>query len=184
MGRIITGVMTMGAAVKLAWANQLSIGNAVIDSDHKNLIAKINGIAHAIKTRDRHAIPQVFEALEDWLNIHFENEERIARAVNFDFSGHKPAKQHSLKELQHMRDELIAMKGMWPDSVTEHSINFLKTWMIDGHIVNLDMRMKPALQAFDYKFWPGWNEGETNNIAGHIASLYLKLFDTPVPCAG
>ena len=83
-----------------------------------------------------------------------------------------------------MRDELIAMKGMWPDSVTEHSINFLKTWMIDGHIVNLDMRMKPALQAFDYKFWPGWNEGETNNIAGHIASLYLKLFDTPVPCAG
>ncbi|MDO8813421.1 MAG: hemerythrin domain-containing protein [Gallionella sp.] len=170
--------------VELAWTNQLSIGNAIIDSDHKNLIAGINGIVHAIKARDRHAMPQVFEALENWLHIHFENEERIARAVNFDFSGHKQAQRHSLKELQHMRDGLIAMKGMWPDSATNHSIGFLKNWIIDGHIVNFGMQMKPALQAFDYKFWPGWREGETNNIAGHIASLYLKLFDTPMPCAG
>ncbi|MDO8813425.1 MAG: hemerythrin domain-containing protein [Gallionella sp.] len=174
----------MGGTMKLAWTNQLSIGNAVIDSDHKNLIARINGIVHAIKTRDRHAMPQVFEALENWLHIHFENEERIARAVNFDFSGHKQAQRHSLRELRHMRDGLIARKGLWHDSVADHSVNFLKSWMIDGHIVNLDMQMKPALQAFGYKFWPGYRGGETNQTAGHIASLYLQLFNTSMPCTG
>ena len=170
--------------MEFAWTSQLSIGNAVIDSDHKNLIAKINGIVHAIKTRDRSAMPKAFDALEYWLHIHFENEEKIARVVNFDFSKHSPAQQNSLKELRQMRDGLIARKGLWHDSVADHSINFMKSWMIDGHIGDLDMQMKPALQAFDYKFWPGWREGETNRIAGHIASLYVQIFDTPIPCAG
>ncbi len=170
--------------MELAWTNQLSIGNAVIDSDHKNLIAKINGIVHAIKTRDRHAMPQAFEALEYWLHIHFENEEKIARAVNFDFSKHRPAQQHLLRDIRQTRDGLIARKGLWHDSVADHAINFIKSWMLDGHIGDLDMQMKPALQAIDYKFWPGWREGETNHAAGHIASLYVQIFDTPIPCVG
>jgi hemerythrin len=170
--------------MELAWTNQLSIGNAVIDSDHKNLISKINGIMHAIKTRDRHVMPQAFEALEYWLHIHFKNEEKIARVVNFDFSKHRPAQQNSLKALRQVRDGLIAKKGLWHDSLADHSIGFMKSWMIDGHIGDLDMQMKPALQAFDYKFWPGWREGETNHTAGHIASLYVRIFDTPIPCAG
>lgn len=122
--------------------------------------------------------------LEDWLHIHFENEKRIARAVNFDFSGHKPAQRHSLEELQCMRNGLVGMTDIWSDSVVDHSIGSLKSWMIDGHIVGLDMRMKSALQAFDYTFWPGWREGEANKVAGYIVSLYLNLFDTPMPCAG
>ncbi len=165
--------------MKLAWTEQLSVGNAVIDSDHKNLIKMIDDIVHAIGERDRHALAKAFELLESVLCVHFANEEHIAQAIQFDFSKHKPAQQFSLKEIRHLRDELITKDGIWPDEAVDHFTSSLKGWMIDGHIINLDMPMKPALQALDYEYWPGWKEGETNHTAGHTANLYMQLFDKP-----
>lgn len=167
--------------MKLVWTKQLSVGNTVIDSDHKNLIAVINGIERAIRARDYSVISQAFELFEGWLCVHFANEEKIARAVKFDFSKHKHAQLYSLRELQHFKDELVAKKGIWCESAIEHYAHFLRAWMTE-HIVKVDMPMKPMLQTLDYKFWPGWKEGETNYAAGHVASLYLQLFDTPTPC--
>jgi hemerythrin-like metal-binding protein len=167
--------------MKLKWAEQLSVGNAVIDSDHKNLIAVINGIERAIRARDYSVISQAFELLEGWLCVHFANEEKIALAVKFDFFKHKQAQQYSLKELQHFKDELVAKKGIWCESAIEHYVHFLKVWMTE-HIIKVDMPMKPMLQTHDYKFWPGCKEGEINRAAGYTASLYLQLFDTPTPC--
>lgn len=141
--------------MKLAWSEHLSVGNSVIDSEHRNLISIVNDVVHAIGARDCQALAQAFEQLEDWLCIHFANEEHIARAIKFDFSKHSSAQQHLLKELQHMRSELIAKDGMWSDGAVDHFARSLKHWMIDGHITNLDMLMKPALQALGYEFWPG-----------------------------
>lgn len=167
--------------MKLVWTKELSVGNAVIDSDHKNLIAVVNGIERAIRARDYSVISQAFELLEGWLCIHFANEEKIARAVKFDFSKHKHAQQYSLKELQHFKDGLVAKKGLWCESAIEHYAHFLRDWITE-YISKVDMPMKPMLQARDYNFWPGCKEGETNYAAGYTASLYLQLFDTPTPC--
>lgn len=167
--------------MKLAWAKQLSVGNAVIDSDHKNLIAVINGIERAIRAKNHLVISQAFELLEGWLCVHFANEEKIARAVKFDWAKHKQAQQYSLKELQYFRNELVDKKGAWCDGAIEHYSHRLRRWMTE-HIIKVDMPMKPMLQALDYKFWPGCKEGETNYAAGYTASLYLHLFDTPAPC--
>ncbi|MBI5438130.1 MAG: hemerythrin family protein [Nitrosomonadales bacterium] len=159
----------------LTWNKQLSVGNAVIDSDHKNLINIVNSVRNAIRSRDSFILSEAFVRFEDWLCIHFANEERIAHAVNFDFSGHRQEQQYALCELQHLRDELVAKGGIWSDGATEHFTGFLKNWLIDDHIVRLDMLMKPALQVRDYTFWPGWKDDETNHIAGHTANLYLQL---------
>ena len=168
--------------MKLVWTKQLSVGNAVIDSDHKNLIAGINGIERAVRARDFSVISQAFELFEGWLCVHFANEKKIARAAKFDLAKHKQAQQYSLKELQHLKDELVSKKGIWCESAIEHYAYFLKAWMIE-HITKVDMPIKPILQTLDYKFWPGCKEGETNYAAGYTASLYLQLFDTPTPCA-
>jgi len=162
----------------LTWEKHFSVGNAVIDSDHKNLIDLVNGVERAIRVRDHCSISRAFESLEHWLYFHFANEEKIARAVNFDFSKHKPAQQYSLKELQHFRDELVGKKGIWSESGIEHYSNFIREWMAE-HIAKVDMPMKPMLLTLDYKFWPGCKEGEANYAAGSTASLYLRLFDTP-----
>lgn len=151
--------------MNLIWTKKLSVGNEIIDSEHRDLIGMVNGVAHAIRAMDCHALAQAFELLEGWLCIHFANEEKIARAVNFDFSSHKPAQQYSLRELQHMREELIAKNDLLSDDAVDHFTRSLKNWAIDGHIINLDMLMKPALQAYDYKFWTGLGGDE----AGHAA---------------
>ncbi|MFZ2301765.1 MAG: hemerythrin family protein [Gallionella sp.] len=158
----------------LTWTEQLSVGNAVIDSDHKNLIAIVNDVMDAIRVRDCFVLSKAFVRFEDWLCVHFANEERIARAVNFDFFGHRQEQQYALRELQHLRDELVAKGGIWSDSAAEHFTGFLKNWLIDDHIVRLDMLMKPSLQTRDYTFWPGWVDDEVNHTAERIASLYMQ----------
>lgn len=141
--------------MRLKWTKQLSVGNAVIDSEHKNLIAIANGVRRAIKARDSAALPRELEHLEDWLYVHFSNEEKIAQAVNFDFSQHKLAQQSWLKELWFLRNELIGKSGLWSEDAIEYFSLFLSDWLIDGHIISLDMPMKPVLQSYGYNFLPG-----------------------------
>lgn len=151
--------------MELTWGRQLSVGNVVIDSDHRNLIDTVNGIEHAIRTEDCSAMSQAFESLEDLLYAHLANEEKIARAVNFDFPKYRMAQQYSLREFQHLRDEVVARKGIWCKSAMEHYSNFLRGWMTE-HIIKVDMPMKPMLQALGYQFWPSQCDDEDDRIAG------------------
>lgn len=159
--------------MRLKWTKQLSVGNEIIDSEHRNLIVMVNDVVHAIRARGCHALAQSFDLLEGWLRVHFANEEMIAQAVNFDFSIHKPAQQYSLKELQHMRKELISKNGLWSDGAVNHFARYLKHWVIDRHIINLDMQMKTALQTHDYKFWPGrcGDEADRHDKADYSTTL-------------
>lgn len=175
----------------LTWTKKLSVGNEILDSEHRNLICLVGDVVRAIETRDCPALAQAFELLEDWLFVHYANEERIAQAVNFDFSGHKPAQQDSLQELRLMRDELAARNGAWSDDTVEHFTRSLKKWIIDRHIVNLDMRMKPTLQARGYEFWPGRCDGvaalaapgmdRKNSLPASIGKSIRSIFAGPLP---
>lgn len=139
--------------VIFSWSKELSVGNAILDSEHKNLIAKINGIMQLIDARDSAALSGAFELLESWLAVHFENEELFAQATNFDFTQHKSAHQRLLAELQHLRNELAEKNTAWSDSGAALYYLFFHNWLI-GHITNEDMLMKPALQSHPYDFMP------------------------------
>lgn len=140
--------------MKLLWSKQLSIGNVIIDSEHRNLISLVNDIIRAIEARIDSDLAQAFEQLEQALRVHFTNEEKIAQAIGFDFSRHSLAQQYGLKELQFLRNELVGGNGSWSENAVEHFTHFLKNWMIDEHIIGLDMQMRPVLQTYDYEFWP------------------------------
>lgn len=137
-----------------AWTEQLSVGNVVIDSEHKSLISRINDLTRAIKSRNSFDIAQAFKLLEHGLCLHFINEEKIARAVKFDFSYHELAQQYELNELRFLKGLLSSKKCLWFDDAIEHFTLFLKNWMFDYHINGLDMRMKPVLLTYPYDFKP------------------------------
>lgn len=139
----------------LAWTNQLSVGNAIIDSEHQVLLGMVNEVERAIRKSDSLALSQAFKLLENWLRIHFENEEKIAQAIDFPFDRHKLAQQFSLKELHCMRDELESKGGLWSERAIEHYSQFLESWIIDEHIIKFDLLMKSALQKHPYDFLPG-----------------------------
>ena len=135
----------------LSWSNKLSVGNAIIDSEHRNLIAMVNAIEAAFKTLDRPALLQELEQFEYWLCTHFENEERIAAAIGFDFARNKLEHRNLLKEFHRMKDELNAMHGTWPDEVAQQHYQYLSDW-IANHVIEEDMLMKPMLTAREYNF--------------------------------
>lgn len=144
--------------MELLWSKQLSVGNVIIDSEHRNLINLVNGVIRAIEARIVSDLAQAFEQLEQALCVHFTNEEKLAQAVGFDFFKHRLAQQYGLKELRFLRNELAAKDCLWSDGAVEHFTHFLKNWMIDEHIIGLDMQMRPVLQTYDYEFWPNLRE--------------------------
>lgn len=135
----------------LAWSNKLSVGNAIIDSEHRNLIVMINGIEATFKAGDSSALAQELEQVEYWLCAHFLNEERIAAAVGFDFARNKLEHKNLLEEFHRMKDELNAMQGMWPDKVAKRHYKYLCDW-ITNHVMEEDMLMKPVLAEREYNF--------------------------------
>lgn len=135
----------------LVWSSKLSVGNAVIDSEHRNLIIMVNSLEPTIKARDGFALSQELEQIEYWLCAHFQNEERIALAVGFDFAKIKLERQNLLKEFHCIRDGLKAMNDMWSDRIAKQYYQHLSEW-ITGHIVEKDMLMKPMLKAREYNF--------------------------------
>ena len=168
--------------MELTWHKKLSVGNAVIDSDHKNMMAAARGIERAILARHYEVIPQAFEFLEGWLCGHHANEEKLARAAGLDFSGHKKTQQASLAELRYLKAIMPDIGIMWSGDTLQRHVRLLKGWM-SGHIHG-DMPLKPSLQPLGYVFWPGEKAGEINHAAARAANLYLHLFDgETAPCA-
>ena len=121
----------------LAWSEDLSVGNAVIDSEHKDLIDMVNNIARVIREKDSSAMPQVFEQLEERLCSHFVNEEKIAQATNFPFIQNEREHKYVLKSLHLIRDAVSAMaakNGMWAEDAAEHYSEFLSDWLTN-HVI-------------------------------------------------
>lgn len=142
-----------GVLMGLTWAEHLSVGNDLIDSDHKNLIVVVNSVEHAISTRDRVALSETFELLDNYMLIHFKNEEKVAAAIGFDFAQNKFTHVQLMHDMRYMLNKLENTHIAWPDRLVETYSRFLNSWMTD-HIIKTDMKMKPALQSFPYYFKP------------------------------
>lgn len=139
----------------LIWVTQLSVRNAMLDSEHKSLIGMVNNIEYAIGAKDGSALLKTIKLFEDEANTHFANEARFAQSFNFHFEQHDLAHLRFQEELRQKTDELAAGidsagVGAWPEHVFGFP-QFLGDWLV-GHIICDDMKMKPVLQSLPYNF--------------------------------
>lgn len=137
----------------LTWAEYLSVGNALIDSDHKNLIIMINNIERAIGGRDPAELSKTIESFATYMHIHSRNEEQIAEAINFSLARNRLEHQQLIYEIRCMLENLDTRNGVWPDNLVKRYSIYLNDWLMD-HIIKKDMQMKPALQNYPYDFKP------------------------------
>jgi len=133
------------------WSRELSIGNRVIDSEHKKLHGIISEIASSIVARNVAALPETFGQLESCLFAYFAVEEYIARAVNFDFTQHRLAHQHLLGEMRRIRNGLTA--GLPPCPDDENYPRCLMDCLI-RHIKEDSKLLKVVLDTHLYDFHP------------------------------
>ena len=137
----------------LIWKKHLSVGNAMLDTDHKNLLGMVNCIEYAVNTKDLAALLKMMESFKANVDTHFTNEARFAQAFNYSFTQHELAHRHFQGELQQTINELAVKIGTWPEYVMDYYPQFLRDWLIE-HISCEDMKMKPVLQSYPYNFKP------------------------------
>ena len=129
----------------------MSIGNRVIDSEHKKLYDMINRVAHSIAARNVAALSEAFELLESCLCDYSSIEGRVAQAVNFDFTQHRLAHQHMLDEVRRIRGVLVAGNCVSPED--EHHARCLMDCLIK-HIKEDGRPLKLVLDTHLYDFNP------------------------------
>lgn len=127
----------------------MSIGNAILDSDHKELFGLIREIDCAIKAGDHSVLSRAHSQLSASMNRHFLNEELLAHSLNTPFALHKAAHQNMQVEIDLTRQQICIDSAVTLHM--EHYAQFLRDWLIN-HITEEDMQLKSVLQARPYDF--------------------------------
>lgn len=138
----------------LLWREQLSVGNNVIDEDHRYLIEIINQVEKSLAAKSRSELVKELDNLARYSLLHFEREERIAKAVGYAQVDHLSSSHESLmKNLDKVRVEFDAAGQEWSTEAAEHFTKFLRGWLIE-HVIKEDLLMKPVLQKFSPAYDP------------------------------
>lgn len=135
----------------LEWRENLSVGNDLIDTDHKYLIDIINQAETALRAKSRSKLTAVIDSLTRYSKLHFSNEERIALAAGYPETAHLHESHDGLlKRLGEVSQEL---GEVWTDAAGEDCNAFLRDWLIN-HVIREDMLMKPYLKKLSPRLVP------------------------------
>ncbi len=90
---------------KLVWSDDLDVGNPMIDSDHRQLIALANQLAQALTTDGVTEKPgEILDELLTFTKAHFAREERLMQRIGYlDFAAHKSQHDGLLSDVKKLR---------------------------------------------------------------------------------
>jgi hemerythrin len=140
--------------MSLVWREQLSVGNDVIDSDHRYLIDIINQVEQSLTTRNRQELVAGLDKLYRYSQQHFSREEKIADAAGYRQLPHlSDAHKELVKQLDQVKQEVDGMTQEYASETAERLTHLLRRWLID-HVIKEDLLMKPTLQKLSPLFDP------------------------------
>jgi len=137
--------------MSLQWREQLSVGNDLIDNDHKHLITIINQAEDTLATMNLSSLKSVLNSLADYSKFHFAREEWVAGAAGFPQVPQLHQSHEALiKKLTEVSQELDTELS---ETAAQNLVQFLRDWLIN-HVIKEDLMMKPFLTKFSPKFDP------------------------------
>lgn len=131
--------------MSIAWRDAMSVGEEMVDSDHKHLLDLINAFEIAIAGKiDHKKVARVLLGLVEYTGEHFAREEELQLAIRYPYhESHRRAHRDVLRKLSDIVGEYTkATEGPVRDRMVRDLANFLKEWLVD-HIIQSDLRMKP-----------------------------------------
>ena len=135
----------------LQWRDQLSVGNDLIDTDHKHLIEIINKAEERLRCGNRKELAVTLEMLSRYSKTHFEREELIARAVGYPGAEQLHVSHTKLvATLETFRQEVVEN---WTEEVIGKFATYLRDWLIQ-HVIKEDLPMKPWMTKHSPRFDP------------------------------
>lgn len=118
------------------WDQNFSVGNSVLDTQHRALVDIVNELHEAMNSgKGKEALAHVYDSLVEYVEMHFRTEELLFNASNY------PEKKVHIREHKKMMEEAKEFKDMFDDGekfLTLETLNLVKEWVVH-HIKETDM---------------------------------------------
>ncbi len=146
----------------IVWREQISVGNNIIDQDHKYLICLINSVELALKHEDTiEYLPVYMRQLVDYTKEHFTREEVIQKRAHYPaVIEHEQAHAEIIAKLEEL-DQLVKgyidkkhkdLLGMEEEAELNQRIMELARHWVLQHILKEDKRMEYYLRKLPPNF--------------------------------
>lgn len=92
----------------MKWTESLSVGNEVIDNQHKELIEKVNDVLDACnQKKGKEKIDEVMLFLKDYTVKHFQAEEGLMQKYKYpDYNVHKQIHENFIKDVNELEAKI------------------------------------------------------------------------------
>jgi hemerythrin-like metal-binding protein len=133
----------------ILWRNEMSVGNDLIDQDHRYLLCLFNSIELILSDKGlRDQLPFYFDQLLEYTQFHFDREEKIQLKSEYaGFYEHKQKHQQIIQRLEEVNEEL--KKG--EKEVEEDLVGLVREWIVD-HLIQTDKEMTSHLRKFPHSY--------------------------------
>jgi len=158
---------------KIEWSDELSVGVASIDDDHKKLITIINTLFDEI-SKDSHKdiLLKIFSQLEDYAHYHFDKEEVVmfeqCKTTKEKERAYNHAQQHKIffDTIPHLKDKIRTSTSK---EISFETVDFLAHWLLE-HIISEDLSFTQSL------FQDKKSTTESNDVfTSLLNSLHTKV---------
>jgi hemerythrin len=133
----------------ILWRNEMSVGNDLIDQDHRYLLCLFNSIELILSEKGLlDQLPFYFEQLFEYTQFHFDREEKIQ--IKSDYGGyyeHKQKHQKIIQRLEEVNEQLQAGKK----EIENDLLELVREWIVD-HLIKTDREMTSHLRKFPHNF--------------------------------
>jgi hemerythrin-like metal-binding protein len=129
----------------ISWTTKMSVGVAVLDEDHKELVSLLNKLHDGIAAgHGTETLGKILDGLVDYAKGHLVREEEM-----FAQTGYSDAAEH-IKKHQEMAAKVLEIqarynKGLF-DALSLTTLEFMRNWLSD-HIQGSDKSYKEHLNA-------------------------------------
>jgi hemerythrin len=134
----------------IVWRDQMSVGNALIDNDHRYLLCLVNTVELALRLEENTDLLEVaLDQLLQYTRDHFGREEALQVKIQYPgYPAHKAEHQALLEKLLGLQRQLAAAGGEGAAGVDPMRLSdLLRHWVLD-HVLKTDMQMRAYLVRY------------------------------------
>jgi hemerythrin len=132
------------------WSDEYSVGNSIIDEQHKGLIRLTDELYEACRQgggAEKSSFIKALHGSVDYVRTHFSTEEKIMKEVNYpDYEAHKKEHEDFIAEVLRQAKNYETNKPFVPASF----VKFLLEWVVN-HIAGSDKKYIPYLPSNEQK---------------------------------
>ena len=129
---------------EIIWDETYSVGEPILDGQHKTLISQINRLDNIV--RDGGDLRDVLDVLEHYVQEHFTLEESMMRDAGYADFEHHVAEHREFETWLRSAQSHLATGGLGTAILAKAIHEHLHEWLL-GHILIVDMAYKDKVWA-------------------------------------